>query len=328
MLSFLLAAVTRLRAILVVTAACVAMAACGDVTAPASQPRVAVLPEWVTGDAARAVGPDGYFAFSDSAGPAEVASTTASRLAVAWALLYATSPNFANGRAYYDSLRGAPIDWRSLAPCRSNARIEGALGPLPDSLSGSNRRYHADQWLVSMCERSGAQSLFADVSTRATNVRVDSAGAIIDSSYFDQGSEVNLYPQVAVAPERFVSPELAVATAFAVAHKRVSKPPAAVRRATVSGGFGQLFVGAASRWSIVLEDTVLVTGQTSGRHLAVTRLFVRCDIAGRLITEIPMATQPATLNIYELTGDPSASQLSAIPVPVRTPIFFEEISRP
>lgn len=302
-----------------------AVASCSDPVAPVVPPLDSVKPEWVTGPAASALSPTGQFYFSAPAVSGEVDSASAIALAdgyVTWVVLSAGSGQLRQGM---EQLRQGPIDWVSLKRCRSMVRAYPVFGPLPDSASHASQRFFAAKWIVPLCEASGAQSVMIDISARATDVHFDSTGLVYDASEVVRGDEMTVYPQPARFAGLYLSPELAVSTAFAFAGRRVRAVPQAVMRGTSSGG---TYVGAASRWRVSLEDSVAVVTGQSGRRLFLQELWVARDSAYRPVVLTPALAQPVSVTIQVFVGNPATPTLVALRVPTQQPVAFETVSRP
>lgn len=303
----------------------VSTASCGDPIAPVVAAPDSVKIEWVAGQAAAALSPTGQFYFSFGAIAGEVDSAGAIALADTYLSSVILSPGSAQLRAGMEQLRQAPIAWSSLHRCRPIVRSAAVFGPAADSADPVFQRFIASKWIAPLCESSGAQSVVIEISARATNVHVVGTGLVYDTTSVVHGEELNAYPQPAHIAGLYLSPEFAVAAAFAFGGRRVSAVPAAVMRGTAGGA---LFVAAASRWRITLEDSVEVIAQPSGRRLFVRDLWLARDSTYQVAVFIPRIGQPTSVPMYKATGDPAAPPLSVIQVPVLQPVVFERVSRP
>ena len=311
--------------LLVAATALFAGASCADPTSPRGPAIDVVRPEWVTGAAALALGPNGQFRFSYAPTPGEVDSAGAIALADVYVSSVILSPLSGMLRRNMEILRKTTIDWPSLKRCRSLTRAEAVIGPVPDSVDRVLQRYIASRWLVPYCESSGAQSVMIDVSVRATDVHAGTSGLIFDSTEVVRGSELSAYPQPGEGTGLFLSPEIAVAQAFAFSGRRAIDVPLPVVRGTTSGA---LFVAAASRWIVTLEDSIEVVAEPSGRRLFVRELWMARDSAYQPIAMTPSAVQPPSVPVYAAFGNPTSPTYVLIQVPLRRPVLFEKLVRP
>lgn len=296
---------------------------CGDPVAPRIVLPDSVRLECVVGPAAAALSASGQFNFSFTAVAGEVDSAGAIALADTYLRWVILSPGSAQARDAMQQLRQEAIAWTSLNRCRPITRSDAVFGPVADATDPVLQRFIAAKWIVPLCESSGAQSIVIEVSARATDVHASETGLVYDSDA--HGEEFKAYPQPARFAGLYLSPESAVATAFAFARRRVNAIPLPVMRGTAGG---VLFVAAASRWLVTLEDSVEVVAEVSGRRLFVRDLWVSRDSAFNPVVLIPSPGQPAFVPMYEATDGPTSPTPRIVQVPTRRPVLFERVSRP
>lgn len=256
------------RALLLALAA---LGGCDNPVSPKQWQLTTVAPEWVTGAAATAVDPaSGLFQVPVAEG-AGYDAAHARALAHGYVRAFVTDGPFNNSRPVAEQDRGGRISWDRLAPCGRTVLVETPWGAPPPAIPRPLGRARGPRWAVSFCGPRGAElAIGVSEDSRSLDV-VD--GALV---WTDLDSLSGVFSMAGV-PERYPSgfpltPEDAVATAFARFGTRIIEPPTPFDQLSPNGSSQMPFCAS---WRLVLEAPVEVHRADGSGAAVVDVLFLR-----------------------------------------------------
>jgi hypothetical protein len=297
----------------------VALAGCGDPpTGPPSATRV--LPAWVTGEAAAALGPDGRFRFPTPA-PRSMSRAHAESLAIAITRFYGNPDLQGNARAYLEEAHGGPIDFLHLRSCGRVHYLSSVttVPAAPDYVV----RYLAPQWVFPLCDPRGTPSLILEIPDAPAAISIATSGhltfaPVSGNDWVAQGIPPGVEEGLAVSPEQ------AVAFAVSRSGRRVARVPQMLMRFGVVRG-----VATCAVWRTELDSPVTLHGRSSARVITTTEVFLyhgpECfnpAFENSPAFALPLADQPDSISLpFHLEG--SSGVLDTARVAVTAPILFE-----
>ena len=296
--------------------------ACGESPTEPRPVLTRVLPEWVTGEAAAALGSDGRFRLPNPT-PRSMSRAHAESLALAISRFYGDPDLLGNGRAYLEDEHRGPIDFLHLRLCgRTHYLLSVTTVPdAPDYVV----RYLAPQWVFPLCDRQGIPSLILEVpdAPPAISVSVDGRltfAPVNGNDWLPQGIPPGVEEGLALTPEQ------AVAFAAQVSGRRVTRVPEMLMRYNVVRG-----VATCAVWRTELDAPITLHGQTSGRDSTTTEVFLyhgpECfnpAFTNAPAFALPLATQLDSVHLpFYITV---THTLDTARVAVTEPILFEMAS--
>jgi hypothetical protein len=294
-----------------------AVVACTDSPLQPQAPDLTrVLPEWVTGDAATALGPDGRFRLP-SVNPRVMTRQRAESLALGIAR-WLSDPDLAgNLRAYVEEQHGGPIDFLGLRSCGRSLYQQPVLQTPdgPDDLI----RHHAAQWVIPLCEPSRLPGLIVEIPDAPTAMTIDPQGRLqlgpSGTQLYVQGGHPGAEEGLALTPEQ------AVAFVFAATRQRVTRVPEMLMRFD-----SRRWAAPCARWHVELEAPVQLSTATSG-DITLKEVFVysapSCLLNSQPTFAVPLADQPDSITLQFL-GPANPPLRDSTRVAVIAPIVFED----
>lgn len=275
---------------------------------------------YVTGDAARALSPEGLFILPEPAAPSP-RSIVLPEQAVSLAASYVLSFGPALQR-FWERERGRSIRVSDLRPDRRAFYAATPYGVFPEGYHPAFSTAFGPYYLVQMRSGSTAELLVA-VAGYATEAAIDSSG-LLDlpvqggNEFVSQGVPVDTTrPDLAFS----VTPEEAVVRAGRLTGARVSSVPRLLRVGLPLGPF-------SSVWKLTLDQAVRVTVVQTGRTEEVRELYVGFKVGRQLM--IPALEQPTEFVGPAIRISPEGEHLGVdmVPVPILPglPTVFEAVA--
>jgi hypothetical protein len=275
---------------------------------------------YVTGEAARALSPEGLFILPEPAAPS-TRSIILPGQAVSLAASYVLSFGPALQR-FWERDRGRSIRPSDLRPDRRAFYAATPYGTFPEGYHPGFSIAFGPYYLVQMRSGSTAEVLVA-VAGYATEVAIDSSGYIDGpvqggNEFVSQGVPLDTTrPNLAFS----VTPEEAVFRAGQLTGARVSSVPQLLRVGLPLGPF-------SSVWKLTLDRTVRVTVVETGRKEEVSEIYVGFEVGRQLI--IPATEQPTEFvgPAIRIDGDGEHLGVDMVSVPILPglPTVFEAVA--
>lgn len=297
----------------------VVLTGCGD-SPTGPPPATRVLPEWVIGEAAAALGPDGRFRLPTPA-PRSMSRAHAESLAIAISRFYGNPDLQGNARAYLEDAHGGPIDFLHLRSCGRVHYLSTVttVPAAPDYVV----RYVAPQWVFPLCDTRGTPSLILEIPDAPAAISIATNGhltfaPVSGNDWVPQGIPPGVEEGLALSPEQ------AVAFAVSASGRRVTRVPQMLMRFSVVRG-----VATCAVWRTELDAPVTLYGGSSGRAITTTEVFLYHGPAclnpafeNAPAFALPLADQPDSISLpFYLQGSPGV--LDTARVAVTAPILFE-----
>jgi hypothetical protein len=316
-------------------AALMLLAACGtDATAPEVSPRE-VDPEMVTGAAAAALGPDGYFILATPATSSQQVSIDTAQAQVLEFAKYVTNNVLLRG-VVENGRGGYWTDPHLLTRCSLREVFvrpqlqQPAVVSLPTTGRILLSRKFGPSWLVGLCGAGGAPEMTVQVALNENRVRF-AGGAPIESdpnllsAFSPQGVPLGWPDLLPISAER------AVRFAFDQTGVRISEQPELfVRGETNIDGFYDLQAGSArscNRWRIVLEQEVALKSGPAQLVTMTREVFVGAATCHGMdvgpVLQVPVANQATTVMVRYVDFSISPQREYVVPVETFSPIRFE-----
>jgi hypothetical protein len=302
-------------------------AACGDGPTGSRPPSLTTIaPEWVTGAAAAAVGPDGRFIF-DPVTPASMSVARAESLSIALASFIGDPNTEGNTRAQIEDSHGGRIDFRGLRLCGRRFYIRPVVAPPPPNTRGYLLRYFAPQWIVPLCDQ-GVPAVTSEIPDAPSAMSL--ADGHISFSDFTGGNDFWMNGSPPGFEEGLpLSPEQAVKYAVTVMGRRVAQVPDGWIWHALNPNYAPWVrsVAICARWRLTLDGATRLRGDSTGTIYDATEVYVhRAPVCGTgpIRLELPLATQPLQWPVEfhpDTTSTRDTLQLSII-----GPVRFETVT--
>ena len=320
-------------AVLAVAVACVS-----DSGPTAVQP-VTVSKEWVTGNAAAALGPDGRFVLPGPRDPRprEISEANARAQAVAWARLVSRIPTtggtdtFQPGGSGLEQDYGGKIPFARLRDCGRAIYTVGAYGSISDTLPHWLFNNFGSYWVIELCSPRGDVPVVLAVATTSELVVVGgelqpnqrNGGGEFRSSVNPRGTPLErVYP---------LSPEAVVGFAYRTTGRRISEVPVFVQRVAEYSRPEPIYP-QNGHWLVTLEASIQGVGTPSGREYDTRDVAVFWPGGANPDTTLRVALpeQPeAVLTVpYKVSTQTAAGvdvRQDTARIPVRVPYLFETL---
>jgi hypothetical protein len=298
-------------------AACVAVGACTDATAPTGVARWRAQPQWVTGAAAAALDSvTGLISLSNP--PGAYVSQLAADSVVRAVLPIVISP-VSMAPAELESDRGGPIDFAHLHLCGTATYEWVPFGAFPSMIPPAEASAYSAQWAIPVCGADGTAQISIGISDspRRFTVADDTLQGI-------NSAELNGAFNLAGVPARYPSglpltPERAIEAVFDATGKQITTVPIAYDQ--YADGFGQLPLCAS--WRMSVEAPVTVEGETSGTVWTTSEFFVR-DVPACFSDSVAVfAALPDQPTVGWITTDFAGDSAA---VPLVGPLMFDRVA--
>lgn len=275
---------------------------------------------YVTGEAARALSPEGLFILPEPAAPSTrsiVPPEQAISLAASYVLTFGPAL-----QRFWERDRGRAIRLSDLRPDRRAFYAATPYGEFPEGYHPGFSIGFGPYYLVQMRSGSTAEVLVA-VAGYATEVAIDSSGYIDDpvqggNEFVSQGVPLDTTrPNLAFSG----TPEEAVVRAGLLTGARVISVPQLLRLGLPGGPF-------SSVWKLTLERNVRVTVVETGRTEEVRELYAGFEFGRQLM--IPAPEQPTefagTAIRVDADGEHLGIETVSVPILPGLPTVFEAVS--
>lgn len=214
---------------------------------------------YLTGAAADALDPEGYFRLQSSSGWKRTELTEAQAEQFAEVYIRKFAPTLPS---YFERSHGAKINFAALNRC---GRAFYGVSPYEEPLAGVDEgtlNGVASQWLFSYCGDDGLPIVSVAIAATATHLRIED-GSFARSSL--RGNEI-LGSGIPRGTELPMSPERAVEMLAGAAGRRISQVPRLVLP-------GIPYYPQSARWELVVETAASIR-TARGDVSAVSRFFV------------------------------------------------------
>lgn len=259
------------------------LAACRDTPRIAGPRDVTLSSALVTGDAARALGPDGRFDLHPdlSADPyPQISAATAREIAARFMKIFGPYQ-----QDLYAIEHGASVRVADLTVCGRAFYAESAYAPLPPDVSVQYRKLFGPYWIITFCQ-AGDPAVSIALSAYDTDVQLAPDGDLNVSAESGYGVfQLGISADQDGAP---ISPERAVQFAALGSHHRVAGVPHLIMRA---GGptYAQVAI-----WRFDMEVPITVKGRISGQTVTSTAMAVASDYNHMPVTAFTALPDTAT----------------------------------
>ncbi len=279
-------------------------------------------PEWLAGNAAAALRPDGRLELPlpRTRGPREIGERDARAQAVAWSKGVATS--IGNLRETLERSHGAPIDFANLVDCDRLYYVESVSEPVPEGAAPWIHNALGPRWLIRLC--SGPSSVPAVLALAANSDLTIENGQLRfpsnSGAWFQSwGTEPGTLPLP-------LEPEAAIGFAFRATGQRVTEVPSLVER-NVGDGPASV-VAQCAFWNLTLENPVRGVGVITGAEYETRQLRVGREGCATSDTAlyVALATQPDTARsiVYDFYLPDGSSRRDTVRVQLLSPYRFEQ----